>query len=150
MQPVARLSLSPRLSNAVVSYTDYLRQMFWPLDLAVLYPWEKVRLGLLNTGLSIALLIGISVAVFLLRRRRYLLTGWLWYLVMLGPVIGIIQVGNQARADRYTYLPQIGLYLVLTWAVVELSAAWRYRRAYCDQSFGHHSGRAAFYCACSG
>lgn len=130
MQPVARLSLFPRLSNAVISYTDYLRQMFWPLDLAVLYPWEKVRLSPLNTALSIGILAGISIVVFLLCRRRYLVTGWLWYLIMLGPVIGIIQVGNQARADRYTYLPQIGLYLALTWAMAELTTAWRYRRAF--------------------
>ena len=129
MAPVARMSLLWRLSNAVVSYTDYLRQMFWPADLAVLYPWEAARLGTLNIVTSIALLAGISLVVFVLRRRRYLVTGWLWYLIMLGPVIGILQVGNQARADRYTYLPQIGLYLLLTWAAVEFCTGWRYRRA---------------------
>lgn len=129
MAPVTRLPLLLRLSNAVVSCTDYLRQMFWPADLAVLYPWEAARLGTLTTVISIALLGGISVVVFVLRRRRYLVTGWLWYLIMLGPVIGILQVGNQARADRYTYLPQIGLYLLLTWGAVELCAKWRHRRA---------------------
>jgi tetratricopeptide (TPR) repeat protein len=128
MAPVTRLSLPLRLSNAVVSCTDYLRQMFWPADLAVLYPWEAARLGTLNTVISIALLAGISVVVFILRRRGYLVAGWLWYLIMLGPVIGILQVGNQARADRYTYLPQIGLYLLVTWAAVELCTGWRYRR----------------------
>ena len=128
MAPVARISLPLRLGNAVVSYTDYLRQMFWPADLAVLYPWEAARLGAPNTVPSIVLLAGISAGVFVLRRRRYLVTGWLWYLVMLGPVIGILQVGNQARADRYTYLPQIGLYLLLTWTAVELCAGWRHRR----------------------
>lgn len=129
MAPVAKISLPLRLGNAVVSYTDYLRQMFWPKDLAVLYPWEAARLGLWNILLSGALLAAITVAVFVLRRRRYLVTGWLWYLVMLGPVIGILQVGNQARADRYTYLPQIGLYLLLAWGAVELCAGWRHRRA---------------------
>ena len=69
------------------------------------------------------------MGVFVLRRRRpYLLTGWLWYLIMLVPVIGIVQVGVQARADRYTYLPQIGLYLLLTWAAADLCAGWRHRR----------------------
>ena len=58
------------------------------------------------------------------------MTGWLWYLIMLGPVIGIMQVGNQARADRYTYLPQIGMYLLLTWGAADLWARWRYRRAF--------------------
>jgi tetratricopeptide (TPR) repeat protein len=127
MAPVARISPPLRLANAVISYTDYLRQMFWPADLAVLYPWEAVRLGVSNTVPSIVLLAGISAAVFVLRRRRYLVTGWLWYLVMLVPVIGILQVGNQARADRYTYLPQIGLYLLLTWGAADLCARWRYR-----------------------
>jgi tetratricopeptide (TPR) repeat protein len=128
MAPVARISLPLRLSNAVVSYTDYLCQMFWPTDLAVLYPWEAARLGTLNIVISIALLAGISVVVFVLRRRGYLVAGWLWYLIMLGPVIGILQVGNQARADRYTYLPQIGLSVLITWAAVELCRGWHYRR----------------------
>ena len=118
-----------RLGNAIVSYTDYLRQMFWPKDLAVFYPWEVARLEAWSILLSGVLLAGISVVVFILRRRRYFVTGWLWYLVMLGPVIGILQVGKQARADRYTYLPQIGLYLLLTWGAVELCARWRHRRA---------------------
>jgi protein O-mannosyl-transferase len=126
MAPVTRISLPLRLANAVVSYTDYLHQMFWPTDLAVLYPWDVARLGASNTVLSIVLLVGISAAIFFLRRHRYLVTGWVWYLVMLGPVIGILQVGNQARADRYTYLPQIGLYLLLTWGAVELCTGRRY------------------------
>jgi tetratricopeptide (TPR) repeat protein len=128
MQPVARISLPLRLGNAVVSYVDYLRQMFWPSDLAILYPWEAARIGVSNTILSIAALAGVSAAVFVVRQRRYLVVGWLWYLVMLGPVIGILQVGNQARADRYTYLPQIGLYLLLTWGTADLCARWRRRR----------------------
>lgn len=130
MAPVTGLPLLLRLSNAAISYTDYLRQMFWPTDLAVLYPLEEARLSTLNTVTSIALLAGISVIVFVLRRRRYLVTGWLWYLVMLGPVIGILQVGVQARADRYTYLPQIGLYLLLTWGTADLCARSRYRSVF--------------------
>ncbi len=74
------------------------------------------------------MLAAISVAVFYFRRRRYLVTGWLWYLVMLAPVIGILQVGSQAHADRYTYLPHIGLYLLLTWAAADLIERWRYSR----------------------
>ena len=129
MQPVAKISLAARLGNAVIAYTEYLRQMFWPVDMAVLYPWEAARLEALPIAGSILLLVSISAIIFVLRKRRYLATGWLWYLIMLGPVIGILQVGNQARADRYTYLPQIGLYLLLTWAAVELCAGWRHRRA---------------------
>ncbi len=128
MQPIAKISLPLRLSNAVVSYVDYLGQMLWPTNLAVLYPWEAVRLGPTRAGLSIALLAGISTGVLLLRKRRYLVTGWFWYLIMLVPVIGILQVGNQARADRYTYLPQIGLYLSLAWAGTDLLFDWPKRR----------------------
>src|ERR1035437_1649015 len=103
--------------------------MFWPRDLAVLYPFTAGNVGVSGVVLSLVLLAGISAGAFVLRRRRYFLTGWLWYLVMLVPVIGIVQVGSQARADRYTYLPQIGLYVLLTWAVADLCASWRRRRA---------------------
>ena len=86
-------------------------------------------IGVSEVVLSLVLLAGISAGVFLLRRRRpYFLTGWLWYLIMLAPVIGIVPGGRQARADRYTYLPQIGLYLLLTWAAADLCAGWRHRR----------------------
>ncbi|PYI94736.1 MAG: hypothetical protein DME97_00180 [Verrucomicrobia bacterium] len=129
MQPVTRISFPARLGNAAIACVDYLGQMFWPNDLAILYPWEAARLYPALMILSVLLLAGISVAVFVLRRRRYLVTGWLWYLIMLGPVIGILQVGNQSHADRYTYLPQIGLYLVLAWGAVELCARWRPYRA---------------------
>jgi tetratricopeptide (TPR) repeat protein len=128
MQPVTRMPLSLRLSNALVSYADYTRQMFWPVDMAVLYPWETIRLGASHLVPSLMILAAISAVVFILRRQRYLITGWLWYLVMLIPVIGILQVGNQARADRYTYLPQIGLYLMLAWGISDLCANLPNRR----------------------
>ena len=128
MQPIARTPLLLRMGNAVISYVDYLRQMFWPADLAILYPWEAARIGVLRTVLSLIVITGACAIIILLRQRRYLVMGWLWYLVMLVPVIGIFQVGNQARADRYTYLPQIGLYLMLTWAAADVSAGLRARR----------------------
>jgi Flp pilus assembly protein TadD len=79
--------------------------------------------------LAFLILLAISVGVFQWRRPcPYLLVGWLWYLVMLIPVIGLVQIAGQARADRYTYLPQIGLYLALTWAVAKLGAGWRFRQ----------------------
>ena len=129
LQPITRMPFALRFNNAVISYTDYLRQMFWPRDLAVLYPWDAARLGLLSTLLAVLVLVAVSVAVLTLRRRQpYLLTGWFWYLVMLVPVIGILQVGNQARADRYTYLPQIGLYVMVTWGTAELCSRSRLAR----------------------
>ena len=117
-----------RFANAVVSYKDYLVQMLWPTKLAVLYPWDVAQLRAANVILSVVILAGICAAVFRLRRHRYVVTGWLWYLIMLIPVVGIIQVGNQARADRYTYLPQIGLYVLLTWSAVDVVRRWRYHR----------------------
>jgi tetratricopeptide (TPR) repeat protein len=124
-----KFSLPLRLGNASISYVAYLGQMFWPSGLAVLYPFTTGGVGVSRVILSLVLLAGISGGVFVLRRRRpYLLTGWLWYVGMLVPVIGLIQVGAQARADRYTYLPQIGLYVLLTWAAADLCAGWRHRR----------------------
>jgi protein O-mannosyl-transferase len=130
MLPLAKISLPLRAGNAVISYGIYLRQMFWPADLAILYPWEAARITIASILLSAILLLGISAVVFVMRRRPYLVIGWLWYLVMLGPVIGLFQVGNQARADRYTYLPHIGLYLLLTWAAADLCMRWPKRRLF--------------------
>jgi tetratricopeptide (TPR) repeat protein len=129
IQPFDKISLPLRLENALISYVVYMGQMFWPRNLAVLYPFTTKGVGITGVVLSVVVLAGISAGAFVLRRQRaYILTGWLWYLIMLVPVIGILQVGSQARADRYAYLPQIGLYVVLTWAVAELSGAWRWRR----------------------
>ncbi len=123
------LALSLRVGNALLSYVAYLGQMLWPSNLAVLYPFASGRVEVSGVALSLALLVGISAGCLVLGRRRpYLQTGWLWYLVMLLPVIGIIQVGLQARADRYTYLPEIGLLLLVTWTAADLCARWRFRR----------------------
>ena len=128
LRPLADFPLLVKLGNASLSYVAYIRQMFWPSDLAAYYPFAIKDVVLSKVLLALILLTGISVAVFVLRRHRYLVTGWLWYLIMLGPVIGILQVGNQARADRYTYLPQIGLYLLLTWGAADFCARWPQRR----------------------
>lgn len=129
IRPVAILSLPVRIENAFISCVAYIRQMFWPSDLALLYPLSPSEVRVLPALFSLALLLAISIGVFLARRHRYLVTGWLWYLVMLLPVIGLVQVGIQARADRYTYLPQIGLCLLLTWVAADLFAHARWARA---------------------
>lgn len=130
LQPLANISIMVRAGNAVISCVAYMRQMLWPSGLAAYYPFAVRDIIASRVFLSLVLLTVISTVVFLLRRRRYLVTGWLWYLIMLGPVIGILQVGNQARADRYTYLPQIGLSLLLTWTAADLCARWRHRRLF--------------------
>ncbi len=111
------LPVSARIANALVSYVDYLGQFFYPLGLAAFYPHPESGLPIWKVAGALLLLVGISAAAWIGRRRcPYLLVGWLWYLGMLIPVIGLVQVGDQARADRYTYLPQIGLVVALVWA----------------------------------
>ena len=127
---IEQLPVTPRVTNALVSYVIYIWQMLWPVNLAVFYPHPENRLPFWEVILALTILIAVSIAAVALRKQRaYFITGWLWYLVMLVPVIGIAQVGWQARADRYTYLPQIGLYIIVTWAVVDLSASWRRQKA---------------------
>jgi tetratricopeptide (TPR) repeat protein len=128
MQPIWRISFGARIANAAITYVQYIGQMFWPKDLAVMYPWYAGRLQPSRIALSASILAIICIAVFLLRRRRYLMTGWLWFLIMLVPVIGILHVGNQSSADRYTYLPLIGLFVALTWGVAALAVNLPYRR----------------------
>jgi len=120
-----------RLENTFVSYVIYIWQMLWPARLGVFYPHPNDRLPVLDVTMGVGLLVGISVLVIYLRRTKpYLVTGWFWYLGMLVPVIGLVQVGEQAHADRYTYLPQIGLYIMITWIVGDLvSESTRIRRA---------------------
>jgi protein O-mannosyl-transferase len=123
------LPIVERINNALVSYVLYVWQMLWPVNLAVFYPHPENRLPVWEIAFCVLLLIFITaVAIALRRQRPYLAIGWLWYLGMLVPVIGLVQVGWQGRADRYTYLPQIGLYMAITWGVADLTALYRRQR----------------------
>lgn len=123
-----QLPMLSRITNALVTYIVYIRQMFWPARLAVFYPHPENRLPLFEITLAVIVLIGITAAAFAIRKKvPYLVTGWLWYLGMLVPVIGVVQVGWQGHADRYTYLPQIGLYIAVTWAITDLTRSWRFQ-----------------------
>ena len=123
------LPVLERFNNAVLSYVLYIWQMLSPVNLAVFYPHPENRLPLWQISSSFLLLICVTaVAIALRKKRPYLITGWLWYLGTLVPVIGLVQVGWQGRADRYTYLPQIGLYIAVTWALTDLTTSWRHRR----------------------
>src|SRR5438067_1056504 len=111
-----------RIENAFASYVTYLWKTFWPTRLAVFYPHPNNSLPIWEVILAIAFLVAITAAAIGLRKQRgYLFTGWFWYLGMLVPVIGVVQVGEQGHADRYTYLPQIGLFLMVVWGAAELS-----------------------------
>ncbi|HEY1786091.1 MAG TPA: tetratricopeptide repeat protein [Pirellulales bacterium] len=115
--PIRQLSLAARLANGVVSYAIYLGQFFYPVDLAPYYPL-RADLPVSWVVAAVVLLVAISAwAACCWRRRPYLLVGWLWFLGMLVPVIGLVQFGGHARADRYNYLSQIGLSIGLAWGV---------------------------------
>jgi Tfp pilus assembly protein PilF len=117
-----------RLANAASAYLIYVWQMFCPLNLAAIYP-HPGRLPFLETAVATALLVLVTALAFILRKPRpYFITGWFWYLIMLVPVLGLVQVGSQAHADRYTYLSQIGLYVAVVWGVADFLSHFRYRR----------------------
>jgi len=120
LAPLDAVPWSLRAANALVSYVAYLGKLFWPRDLAVFYPippaiplWKAAGAALLLAAIT-------ALAVWRTRREPWLPTGWLWFLGTLVPVIGLVQVGRQAMADRYTYIPSIGLFLAVVWSVAEL------------------------------
>lgn len=122
---VEALGVRARVANAVVSYVGYILKMFWPSNLAVLYPHPVGAIpavAVLLCGLVLAVLTGCFL--WLARRRRYFAVGWLWYVGTLVPVIGLVQVGMQAMADRYTYVPMTGLVIIVAWWVRDLTARW--------------------------
>jgi Flp pilus assembly protein TadD len=118
------LPLKTRCLNAVVVYLRYLEKAVVPINLSGFYPHPRVHLSLAVAGLSFAVLAAVTVfAAVNWRRRPYLLVGWLWYLGTLVPMIGLVQVGGQQMADRYTYLPLLGLYIMVAWLVPSLVPA---------------------------
>lgn len=122
------IPLKARIANALISYVNYIAKMIYPSKLAVLYPhpgmppwWKITTACLFLTAISF-------IAIRTVRQRPYFMVGWLWYIGTLVPVIGLVQVGRQAMADRYTYVPLIGLFIIIAWGVPELVAQWRYRK----------------------
>lgn len=115
-----RLPLAGRVANAVVAYLAYLGKAFWPLHLAAYYPYPRSQPAGWVVVSAIGLIAASAVAIAAVRRRPYLFVGWFWYVGTLVPVIGIIQVGTQAMADRYTYIPLIGIFIIIAWGVPDL------------------------------
>ncbi len=117
VQSLGSIPLAQRISNAAISIFSYIGKMFWPMDLAVMYPHPRTEIISPAFAISLLAIVLLSVVFWRLRRRApYALAGWLWYLVALTPVIGIIQVGMQARADRYAYVPLTGLFILVVFA----------------------------------
>jgi Tfp pilus assembly protein PilF len=116
-------TLPLRIENALNSYAIYLGQTFWPRRLAVFYPFPA-DIPVWRPLLAAVLMVGISWSVWKFRSRRYLITGWFWFLITLLPVIGIVQVGTQSHADRYMYLPMTGLLIMLAWGALDAVLRW--------------------------
>ena len=115
MRSTAQFSLAVRLENAMVAYATYLWKMIWPSHLAPLYPHPGDSLAAWQIAISAIALLAVTGVVLRFRSRPYLLTGWLWFFGTLVPVIGLVQVGDQAMADRYAYIPLIGIFMMIAW-----------------------------------
>jgi cytochrome c-type biogenesis protein CcmH/NrfG len=120
-----QFSLGVRIENAIVAYATYLWKMVWPLRLAPMYPHPGNGLATWQVLLSSLVLAGISVLVLAIRQKRYLLVGWLWFLGTLVPVIGLVQVGDQAMADRYAYVPLIGIFVMVCFSLADLACFYK-------------------------
>ena len=130
VQSFEEFSLANRIQNAVISYGLYLWKMIWPAQLAF-YAHAAGALPVWQAILSAAILITVTAFVITFRSKRYLAVGWFWFLGTLVPVIGLVQVGEYAMADRYAYLPLIGIFIMLAWGLADLAEARQVRPAWC-------------------
>ena len=116
LESLGHIPIHLRFENAIYSYAQYVAKLFWPANMALVYPHPLDKLTFVDVGLSAAFLIAVSVLVWRSRHRHpYAITGWLWFLGTLVPVIGLVQVGPQGMADRYAYIPTIGIFVLLVW-----------------------------------
>jgi tetratricopeptide (TPR) repeat protein len=129
VKDIVQYSLIARFANALISYVNYIEKMFWPTKLSIFYPHPGNTFEVSTAIICGLLLVVITGLVILqVRTRGYLFVGWTWYIVTLLPVIGLVQVGNQAMADRYTYIPLIGLFIMIAWGAQELLANYNFRK----------------------
>jgi len=128
VQSLDSFHLKARIANGLVSYAAYIRKMFWPNDLSIFYPYPQILQLWQATASGFFLITMTILFVRMGRRRPYISVGWLWYLGTLFPVIGLVQVGTHAMADRYTYIPLIGLFIMIAWGVPDLLGNWLYRK----------------------
>jgi tetratricopeptide (TPR) repeat protein len=137
------LSVDARIANALVSYVKYIGKMIWPLDLAVFYPHPDVQPWWSLLGAVLIISVVTVLSIWKSKRHPYLSVGWLWYLGTLVPVIGLVQIGSQAMADRYSYVPLIGIFIMIAWGVPDSLKNWGLR----EIVLGVLSGIAILACA---
>jgi tetratricopeptide (TPR) repeat protein len=127
-QDVSEYPMTWRIGNAATAYITYIIKMFWPVNLAIFYPHPRSSLSSVQAGLAFILLVCITALVlWQVRKRPWFAVGWLWFAISLFPVIGLVQVGLQAWADRYTYMSYTGLFIIVVWGVPELLARFQYK-----------------------
>jgi Flp pilus assembly protein TadD len=127
--PLTALPIKLRIYNALISYVEYIEKMIWPSRLAMFYPHPSQNVSVLYAIISAALLLSVTILILrFAKERRYLVTGWLWYLGTLVPVIGFVQVGEHAMADRYSYITLTGLFIIIAWGLPELLEKWPHRK----------------------
>ncbi len=119
INPLNSYGLDIRLPNALVSYVLYIGKAIWPTHLAAFYPYPAGSFSSWQVLASLLLLLAVTGLVIINRRRRYLMVGWFWFLGTLVPMIGVVQVGDQGMADRYAYLPFVGLFIMICWGVAD-------------------------------
>jgi tetratricopeptide (TPR) repeat protein len=124
VQTFSHFSLRLRLETATISYARYLGKAFWPSKLVAMYPHPDKLYPAWQVGAAALSLLAVTAVVLRARERRYLVVGWFWFLGSMVPMIGLVQVGVQAMADRYAYIPFVGLFLMITWLVADLAADW--------------------------
>jgi len=128
MTATQEVPLSFRSANAAISYIRYIGKIFYPKNLAALYPYPQHPWLRWQIAASVLILAAVTICVLYATRKQYLAVGWLWFIGTLVPVVGLVQVGAQAMADRFTYLPSIGIYIVVVWAGAEFAGKIRWRK----------------------
>ena len=123
------LPLWEHLANAALAYAKYVGKTFWPVNLAPLYPHPGGSVGIPAAALSALGILAVTVLVVIFRKRRYLFVGWFWFLGTMVPMIGLVQVGVQSMADRYAYIPLLGIFVIVCWGVPDLLQSWHLPRA---------------------
>ncbi len=136
MAPLQELPLDTRMGNALLSYVSYIGKMIWPQNMAVFYPYPFVQPLWQVFGAALILVLITVMVIGRAKQFPYLAVGWFWFMGTLAPVIGLVQVGRQAMADRYTYIPFIGLFIMVAWGLLELLKKWRFQKAVIALSAG--------------